>query len=92
MRVKSILIDKLTRALAPIRLEVADESSRHAGHAGARPEGETHFRIEVVSDSFRGLNRVARQRMVYELLSEELTSRVHALSLAALTPEEDAER
>lgn len=92
MRVKSILIDKLTQALAPIRLEVVDESSRHAGHAGARPEGETHFRIEVVSDSFRGLNRLARQRKVYDLLSEELKTRVHALSLAALTPEEDAER
>lgn len=92
MRIKSILIEKLTRALAPIRLEVVDESSRHAGHAGARPEGETHFRIEVVSNSFRGLNRVARQRMVYDLLAEELKTRVHALSLSALTPEEDAER
>lgn len=92
MRIKSILIGKLTRALAPIRLEVVDESSRHAGHAGARPEGETHFRIEVVSNSFRGLNRVARQRMVYDLLAEELKTRVHALSLSALTPEEDTER
>lgn len=92
MRVKAILIDKLRQALAPIRLEVIDESSRHAGHAGARPEGETHFRIEVVSGSFRGLNRVARQRKVYDLLAEELKTRVHALSLAALTPEEDAER
>jgi len=92
MRVKAILIDKLRQALAPIRLEVIDESSRHAGHAGARPEGETHFRIEVVSDSFRGLSRVARQRKVYDLLAEELKTRVHALSLAALTPEEDAER
>lgn len=92
MRIKSILIEKLTRALAPIRLEIVDELSRHAGHAGARPEGETYFRIEVVSNSFRGLNCVARQRMVYDLLAEELKTRVHALSLSALTPEEDAER
>lgn len=92
MRIRSILIEKLTQGLRPIRLEVVDESARHAGHAGARPEGETHFRIEVVSDTFRGLSRVARQRKVYDLLAEELRTRVHALTLSTLTPEEDGKK
>ncbi|HLF58591.1 MAG TPA: BolA family protein [Alphaproteobacteria bacterium] len=90
MRIRPILIAKLTEKLAPVRLDVIDDSARHAGHAGARPEGETHFRVTVVSESFRGLDRVARQRMVYAILAEELAGGVHALSLSALTPEEDA--
>jgi BolA family transcriptional regulator, general stress-responsive regulator len=89
MQVKPAMIEKLNAQLAPVRLDIVDESARHAGHAGARPEGETHFRVEIVSEAFRGLNRVARQRRVYEVLAEELKTRVHALSLSALTPEED---
>lgn len=81
---------KLTQALAPTRLRVKDVSHRHAGHAGARPEGETHFDVEVVSAAFAGLNRVARQRLVYDTLRDELAERVHALQLRTLTPEEDA--
>ena len=79
---------KLTEALAPTRLAIIDESHRHAGHAGARPEGETHFRVEIVSASFAGLSRVERQRLVHRLLAAELAGPVHALSLATLTPEE----
>lgn len=79
---------KLTAALAPTRLVIEDESHRHAGHAGARPEGETHFRVEVVSAAFAGMSRVARQRKVYELLAEELRTRVHALALSTKTPDE----
>ncbi len=79
---------KLTRGLAPARLEVVDESARHAGHAGARPEGETHFAVTIVADAFRGLGRVARQRLVYETLAEELATRVHALSVTARAPGE----
>jgi BolA family transcriptional regulator, general stress-responsive regulator len=90
MSVREQLIAKLTRTFDPVRLDVVDESARHAGHAGARPEGETHFRVEVVSGAFEGLSRVARQRLIHEALAEELKTRVHALSLAALTPEEDA--
>jgi len=90
MRIRSILIAKLREKLSPVRLEVTDESARHAGHSGAHPEGETHFHITIVSESFRGLGRVARQRMVYEILGEELRTHVHALSLTTLTPEEDA--
>src|SRR5512144_1936186 len=66
----------------------AGRLDRHAGHAGARPEGETHFRIEIVSASFQGLSRVERQRLVHRLLAAELAGRVHALSLATQTPEE----
>jgi len=80
---------KLTGRFAPLRLEIVDESHRHAGHAGARPEGETHFAVTIVSPAFAGLNRVARQRLVYETLADELATRVHALSLTTLAPSDD---
>ena len=82
---------KLTAALAPQRLEVRDDSHKHAGHAGWREGGETHFHVTVVAEAFNGQNRVARQRKVYDALSEELADSVHALQLVTLTPEE-AER
>ncbi|MHA1112945.1 MAG: BolA family protein [Alphaproteobacteria bacterium] len=80
---------KLTARLAPARLVVTDESARHAGHAGARPGGETHFRLEIVAAAFEGLSRVARQRLVHEVLVDELAGPVHALALSSRTPEED---
>jgi BolA family transcriptional regulator, general stress-responsive regulator len=80
---------KLTGRFAPTRLDIVDESHQHAGHAGARPDGETHFAVTIVSAAFAGLSRVARQRLVYEALAEELSTRVHALSLTTLTPGED---
>ena len=89
MQIRAQLIAKLTRALDPVRLDVVDESARHAGHAGARPEGETHFRVEVVSRAFEGLSRLARERLVHQALAEELKGRIHALSVTARTPEED---
>lgn len=89
MRVAEAIRRKLSEALAPERLEIEDESAMHAGHAGARPEGESHFRVLVVSRRFEGLGRVARQREVYQILSEELSSDIHALALRTLTPEED---
>jgi BolA protein len=79
---------KLQAALSPIALDIEDESAKHAGHAGAREGGETHFRVRIVSHSFAGLGRVQRQRKVYEALAEELAERVHALSLVTLTPDE----
>jgi len=79
---------KLTVALAPVALQVDDESARHAGHAGARPEGETHFRVHIVSHAFAGMTRIARQRRIHELLSHELATRVHALSIDARAPDE----
>ncbi|MGE0661312.1 MAG: BolA family protein [Reyranellaceae bacterium] len=81
--------DKLTAALSPQRLEIVDDSARHAGHAGARQGGESHFNVTVVSARFSGLNRIARQRLVYEALAEELAGPVHALSLKLRTPEEE---
>jgi BolA protein len=90
--VQSALRAKLSAAFAPIRLDVVDESHRHAGHAGARPEGETHFRVEIVAAAFAGKSRVERQRLVYAVLAEELRDRVHALQLVTKTPEEAAGR
>jgi BolA protein len=80
--------DKLTGRFAPSRLVILDESHRHAGHAGARPEGETHFAVTIVAPAFAGLNRVARQRLVYETLADELATSIHALSLTTLAPDE----
>ncbi len=88
MTVQDTLRAKLTAALRPTLLEIVDESHLHAGHAGARAEGETHFRVAIVSDAFAGKSRVARQRLVYEIVAEELRTRVHALALATRTPEE----
>jgi BolA family transcriptional regulator, general stress-responsive regulator len=82
---------KLTEALAPTRLAIVDESHRHAGHVGASPEGETHFRVEIVSAAFAGLSRIERQRLVHQVLAAELAGRVHALSLVTLTPAEVAQ-
>ena len=89
MRVADRIQAKLTAALQPTRLAIRDDSHRHAGHAGARPEGETHFHVDIVSAAFAGEPRVARQRRVYALLAEELAGPVHALGLTTLTPEED---
>ena len=88
MRVADAIRRRLTERFAPIRLEIQDDSHRHAGHAAARPEGETHFSITIVSAAFVGESRVARQRLVYQTLAEELATRVHALSLTTLTPDE----
>jgi len=79
---------KLASALEPQRLEIIDDSHRHAGHAGAREGGESHFTVEVVSGAFEGMSRVARQRLVYDLLKDELAGPVHALALRTLTPGE----
>ena len=88
MPVADTIRRKLTERFAPVRLEIVDKSHRHAGHAGARPEGETHFQVTIVSAAFAGQNRVARQRLVYDTLAEELATRVHALSLTTLAPDE----
>lgn len=84
----SRLRTKLEAALSPLALDIEDESAKHAGHAGAREGGETHYRIRIVSESFAGLSRVQRQRKVYAAVAEELADRVHALSLVTLTPDE----
>ena len=92
MRVAQAIRDKLTSAFAPLALEVRDESDRHAGHGGATradgSQGETHFHVRIVAAAFDGVSRVERQRRVYAALTAELSGPVHALSLAALTPDE----
>ena len=88
MTVADTIRQKLTQRFVPTWLDIVDESHRHAGHAGARPEGETHFAVTIVSVAFTDLSRVARQRLVYQTLADELATRVHALSLTTLTPEE----
>ncbi len=84
--VKSRIENKLQVAFQPDALQVVDESHLHAGHAGARPEGETHFRITVVSPAFAGKSRVERHRMVNSTLAEELAGPVHALAVHASAP------
>lgn len=79
---------KLKAALKPSAIEVLDESHKHAGHAGARPEGESHFAVVVVSDAFAGKSRIDRQRMVYDVLSEEMQGPIHALALKTLTEDD----
>ena len=79
---------KLNDALAAEQLEIIDESDRHKGHAGHDGRGESHFRVTVVAERFSGLSRVDRQRLVYGVLAEEMSDRVHALALTTLTPAE----
>lgn len=88
MTVAETMRKKLTASFAPAALSVEDESAKHAGHSGSRPEGETHFRVRIVSDAFSGLSRVERQRRVYAALADEMNSRVHALALVTLAPDE----
>lgn len=80
---------KLEATLKPFRLEIVDDSESHRGHGGWREGGETHFNMEVVSAVFEGETRVSRQRMVFDVLAEELAGPVHALSLRCLTLDED---
>lgn len=79
---------KLNAAFQPSRLEIVDDSDRHAGHAGARAGGESHFTVTIESAAFAGQSRVARQRAVNAALAEELAGPVHALSIKALAPGE----
>ena len=92
--VAAIIRRKLTDALAPLRLEIEDDSARHAGHhheggIDGRPGGESHLNVHVVSAAFEGKSRVERQRLVNTLLAEELSGLVHALSIKARTPDEE---
>ena len=88
MGMREIITEKLTGAFTPASLRVEDESHRHEGHAGHRPGGETHFRVYIVSDAFRGKSRVERHRMINATLAQELAGRVHALAIHANAPGE----
>lgn len=80
---------RLTETLKPLQLEIADDSDKHAGHAGAAKGG--HYRVFIVSDAFVGRPLIARHRMVYEALAENLRREVHALSIVARAPDEITE-
>ena len=82
------MIERLTTALAPTRLDLEDQSHQHIGHAGHDPRGESHFALTVESAAFAGLNRVERQRKVYAALGELMRERVHALTIRAIAPGE----
>lgn len=88
MTMKSTIADKLTAAFSPASLDVIDESHLHAGHAGHREGGETHFRVQIVSASFGGKSRLDRHRMVNDALANELSGGVHALAIKAHAPGE----
>ena len=90
MPVSQIIAEKLEAAFAPASLTVNDDSAAHAGHAGAREGGQTHFSVRIVSERFNGMNRLERQRAVHAALAAELAGPVHALVIAALTPSESS--
>jgi len=82
------IVARLTEALDPIAIDVVDESGRHAGHAGARPGGGTHYRVRIVSPRFERRSPVERHRLVYGLLTAEFADGLHALALVAKAPGE----
>lgn len=92
MRVATAIRRRLQSAFEPERLDLIDDSARHAGHAGARPEGESHFRVVIVAEAFASKSRIERQRMVYAALDDLMQTDIHALSITALTSAEARER
>ncbi len=91
MESRAARIEALLRQhLAPALIRVQDDSQQHAGHAGARPGGETHYSVLLVADSFHGQTRIARSRAVHALLDAEFQGGLHALALTLRTPEEHA--
>jgi BolA protein len=88
MATRDVITEKLSTAFTPQSVEVVDESHQHAGHAGHREGGETHFRVYIVAEAFRGKSRLERHRMINETLAGELKGGVHALAIHASAPEE----
>jgi len=92
MRTARAIRQRLTAALAPSHIALVDQSAQHAGHAGARPEGESHFQLTILAEAFEGRSRIERQRMVFAALGDLMQTDIHALSITALTPAEAADR
>ncbi|MES1990079.1 MAG: BolA family protein [Pseudomonadota bacterium] len=90
MTVAEIIAGKLKKAFSPLSLLIEDQSHQHKGHAGHREGVETHFHVTIVSNVFEGQSRVARHRMVTNVLKEEIGNPVHALALKTQTPAEAA--
>jgi BolA protein len=88
MTTRETITNKLREAFDPEGLEVRDESHLHEGHTGHRPGGESHFRVYIVSDAFKGKSRVERHRMINAALASELAGSVHALAIHAQAPGE----
>ena len=88
MRTVDLITKKLTEAFTPESLQVLDESHQHVGHTGHRPGGQTHYRVYIVSEAFKGKSRLERHRMINQLLSAELEGGVHALAIHAAAPGE----
>jgi len=88
MQTADVITEKLRKAFAPLSLRVEDESHLHAGHAGHQPGGESHFRLYIVSDAFRGKSRLDRHRMINAALADELSGGIHALAIHAAAPGE----
>ena len=88
MRTADLITQKLTEAFSPQSLDVVDESHLHEGHAGHRPGGQTHFRVYIVSEAFKGKTRLERHRLINSILSGELAGGVHALAIHAAAPGE----
>jgi BolA family transcriptional regulator, general stress-responsive regulator len=88
MRTADLITKKLTEAFTPQSLNVVDESHQHEGHSGSRPGGQTHFRVYIVSDAFKGKTRLECHRMINGILADELAGGIHALAIHATAPEE----
>ena len=86
MRVEDEIRLKLEQAFAPVRLDVVDESEQHRGHAGYREGGQSHFRVSIAAEGFRGQSRIARHRAVHGALGPDLIGRIHALALEISEP------
>ncbi|MGA8820366.1 MAG: BolA family protein [Xanthobacteraceae bacterium] len=86
MGTQDVITEKLRKAFAPQSLRVEDESHQHAGHAGHRPGGETHYRLYIVAEAFRGKSRLECHRMINDALAAELKGGVHALAIHAAAP------
>jgi len=88
MLLSEIIKEKIEKSLSIAGVIIEDESYKHEGHPGSRPGGETHFKIKVISESFSGKSRIERQRMIFRALENEMKEKIHAISIAALTPKE----
>tara|TARA_B100000676_G_C17985291_1_gene791536 strand:- start:489 stop:755 length:267 start_codon:yes stop_codon:yes gene_type:complete len=86
LKIKDIIKKKIIEQLEPLSLSIRDDSNLHIGHVGAKPEGETHFHIDIVAEVFRGKSRVESQRIVFRVLKEEMDNKIHALSISAHEP------
>jgi BolA protein len=91
MSIRDRIINKLTSQLSPELLEVIDDSNSHAGHAGWKESGETHFNVLIISSAFENKSKVVRHKMVYSILAEEMRDKVHALSVKAFTSAEHSD-